>query len=293
MVLIGLGGLWLLSVGLETRIWLRSPSSANYGRAADRVRAEFLPGDVLCAAPSFALRPLELLGDLPGTGLSAMELGMFAGMSRLWVLAEPGAEDSVARISSRLGADVDEQHGPLRVLRFLVSPRPPWHGASAIEQAEARLFKASGPVNGLPCDQPHGRLRGWTCAGEPDWQRNTLEWGDLAGTHSGAERGIWMHPPARGDRKVLTWKDAQVGSRFYFAGSHTEHGARHARAAVHVEVSVDNQPILERDFPVHHGWTVERISVPTALQGAHAVSVALSTADNAGSHFVGDLGVLP
>ena len=179
------------------------------------------------------------------------------------------------------------------MVRYRVAEAAPWHGATRISDAEVRLFKAKGPPEGLLCNGRHARLPGFTCPGEPDWMRATVEWLDVAGTASGGERVIWAHPPSPGGRKEYAWRHVNVGERLALGTSHTEYGARSARAPVHVALHVGSRVLWEGDRVPRLGWQAQRVDVPEDLRGTQDLTVVLSTTNDAANHFVFDVGVAP
>lgn len=280
------------SVALEARIWLRAGLGHEYADASAWVRKDWQPGDTFTVAPAWALRPLEELGDLRGMGVTAARAGLVFGTTRLWVVADADAEEDLRMLAQRFTLEEQRAFGPLSVVRFRVAPQPMAGAVADLRSAEVKLVKARGDA--VTCSQPAGRLAGFTCPGEPDWLRTTSEWLDTGGVPSGGDLALWMHPPPRGDRKEVRLPNVTMGSALRVGGSHTEYGARSARAPVQVRVSVGGQVLLDRAWPVHHGWTVEDVAIPAELRaGPQDVVFSVETQDNAANHFAMDVGVLP
>jgi hypothetical protein len=274
-------------------VWLRATSAWEYQAAAEMVRARMLVGDAFTLAPAFALRPLEKLGDLRGVGLGAAKAGLCLGVRDLWVVAEPGAEEDLRALDRWYRRGVEERAGNLRVVSFRVAEAPGWHAATRMREARVTLFKAKGPEGGVACGTAHPKLPGFTCPGEPDWMRSTVEWLDVAGTASGGELAIWAHPPGAGGRKEYVWPGVEVGGRLALGTSHTEYGARSARAPVTVALHVGDRVLWEGERAPRLGWQVERLEVPPDVQGLQDLKVVVSTRNDAANHFVFDLGVVP
>jgi len=286
-----LAALLLLGFVLEARVWLRTTSAEDYAAAEAIIRPEFKPGDAVTVAPAFALRALERLGDLRGVGSTWVAEGLGVGIRTLWVVAEPGADAWLDKMRSHYRQVDERRAGSLRVFRFDVAAEPRWHAATDIRNAEVRLHKRGGPSEGVHCATPHTRLAGFVCAGEPDWQRTTVEWMDLAGHQSGGEVAVWAHPPSGGDFKTITWRSVNLGPALLLGAGHTEHGARGARSPVDIQVKVAGRVVGTFAFAPHHGLTLHRMDLPADLVGPQDVEVTLSARDNAASHFAVDLGV--
>lgn len=288
---LALVALLVASAALEARIWLRTPTPQDYAAAAAVVRKGFAGGDRLALAPAWALRPLEALGDLPAVGITAVNAGLVLGAQRLWVVADPDGTAQLEALGRRYPLGQREQTGALTVARLDVANTLPWHAVAALPLAQVTLVKPGGEV---ACNVPHPVTVGWSCPGEPDWQRTTAEWLDVGGVHSGGDLALWAHPPGAGERKRIHFSQVPLNAFLVVGGAHTEYGARSARAPVRVQLDINGTTVLLREFAPHHGWTVERVALPEDLQHTQAdVTVWIDSAQNASNHFALDLGVAP
>lgn len=286
-------GTALLSLGLEARVWLRGATQAEYDDATRWVQSEWRDTDRYSVAPAWALRPLEQLGALPAVGISAAQEGLVFGATRLWVVADADGADALQRLAGFFQEDARRTFGPLTVVRFVLAPEPMWGAVHDVARAQVRLFKRQAP-EGTLCNQRQNQPVGWLCPGEPDWLRTTAEWLDTGGVPSGGDLALWMHPPARGDRKEVLFPAVKLGRTLRVGGAHTEFGARTARAPVQVSVRVGNQTLLQRAWEPHHGWQVSSLALsPEVVGTAQDVTLVVESDDNAGNHFALSVGVVP
>ena len=201
-----------------------------------------LGSDAIAVLPPWSVRALSFFGDLQPISADALAERPLDRYRRLFVVVEPDADDHLAALMRRIGAPATTSEvGRLSVLRWDLPAHPVFDLSARVTDATVRLEGKTG----LLCDEPLAGAwgSGVHCPGRGDWLRVRREWqlvtenGDLV---------VWSHPPAPGERLVISWPDVVIGDAVVVRAGHNRAGAERAdkaRGTVRLRVIVDDEEV--------------------------------------------------
>lgn len=276
------GALWLVPLALAVVeaaghfvVQARVVPEEDWAQAAEVVRAEWQPGDLVVAAPAWT-DPLvrRELGDL----LTLEDAGRsdLAQYARLWTLSARGHRPEEAPPQA---PELDRQVGRIRVLRWDLEPEPVRYDF-AEHVAEARVTIGRADEQRVCPWRRSGRPQGGGLGAGPivpperhvcDPRRSWLWVGatiqddlDLQPRYC-----IWQHP-AGGDEEIrATFRDVPLGERLVLYGDvYYEHERHEEHGPVHVAVYVGDEAIGRMVHRDGDGW--KRMEASTDVPGAGA-----------------------
>ena len=242
----------------------RVVDDGDWRRAADRVREQWAPGDVVVSAPGWS-DPLmrRELGDLLGvSGAARSDLSEYR---RLWSLSIRGHRPAGAPDRS---PDLNERVGRVRVLRWdLTADRVLYRMVDQIRSARVT-------IDGRACPPQRGRPRGgglgagaiepaerFACDQRRSWLwvgATVLEDLELQPRHC-----IWQHP-ASPEVIRTTFTNIPLGERFVLAGGlYYEHERTLEHGPLSVGVFLGEVEIGRMVHRDGEGW--KRLSVSTRV----------------------------
>ncbi len=247
--------------------------------------------DALVILPPWSLRPLKTVGDLDpisGDDIAHRPLHRYA---RLWALVEPGAERDHRTLVERRGAPAfSRKAGRVTVERFdLPAPSVVYDLREHIGDASVRIVDDSDVAE--PCTIP---IDGGVSCGREPWQRVNRAWLLVS---ENADDAVWSHPPPRGKRLEISWKDVPIGSAVVVQAGFLREGADAAKAAVRLRVLVDGEvagTVIRKPEALGGTFSFYADVVSTAqFQGRTAtLTFVVDTDDNASAHFAWDATVV-
>jgi hypothetical protein len=275
-----------LELGRHALILAEVPSPANYRAAADYIRGELSPDDLITAAPSFIDPILRLhLGDRIPLAMAGRSDD--AAYQRIWALTIRGAVPSDA--PARKPA-LERSFGPVSVLRYDLGPSPllfdfvsGWKSGRATrlrngDAVECRLRQGGVPRGG---GLGKGVLMPIRERYDCDPERGYLFVGPVVmeDLDNQPRHCLWQHP--QGSEPVsMTFSDVPLGEELiFYAGLYYEHERMRQGGPVKAVISIDGQPRAQLVHRDGDGWV--RLQIDTGALGLErgTVDVAVSAID--------------
>jgi len=286
-----LAALGLLATGVYgAGFWLShdpGPSAEQVALAAQALRSQHQPGDLIILQPAYATRAREYLGDLHPVAVQDPLQEDFDAHPRVWVF---GLFDKAEAIRPRMKASG---------LQLLHSSAPApgitmdlWSTGTQAEPsydflahlASAKVWHEKGSER-IPCDKwttkngQGGKLGRWACPYDKDWFYVAPEWHRM-GDH--LRLCLWAHPPNDG-RLVIQFANVPLRGRIFGHAGHTLNASLNARAPIDLDVSVGKSPSQRLIIDLADTW--RPFSLSTATTTTATVTFAVSSSDAGVNHF--------
>jgi hypothetical protein len=284
------GRLWLLllllpafELGRHALIRAQVPEDSDYRAAAELVRGELQPTDLITAAPGFIDPILRLhLGDRIPLAMAGRSDD--SAYERMWVISIRGALPASAPSAE---PELSRDFGHVRVLRYALGPSPVlFDFVSGWRSARATIDRSGGAS---PCPLRKGSPRGgglgkgallplrerYDCEPSVPW----LSVGPvvLEDLDNQPRHCLWQHPQGAAPIR-MTFEDVPLGEELiFYGGLYYEHERMREGGPIEATISIDDQ---ERARMVHRdgeGW--KRLSVPTTAAQRGKVEIAVSAND--------------
>ena len=268
-------GSWLLllivpafEVLAHAGIVARVPDPEDYRAAADFVRSQLRPLDLITSAPSFT-DPLlrEHLGDRIPLAMAGRSDN--AGYERMWVISARGALPPDAPDAD---AELEREFGALRVLRYKLGKSSVLLDlVQALPSAEVSIFRdgefrrCPRRTGGTPRGGGLGRpvllpiAERFECDPKQPWLfAGSIVMEDLSNS---PRYCVWQHPQGR-DPVRVRYADVPLGEQLvFYGGIYYEHERMRRGGPVQVDISIDGRRRGGMTHRDGEGWT--RIAVAT------------------------------
>lgn len=294
-LLSALAVLAILGTGLYgTWFWLtvdEGPPAEAIAEAANALRAEHQPGDLIFLVPNYATRAREYLGDLSPLAVQDPLLEDFAVHPRAWVFGLFGAAEALRPRMERAGhtlertLDLGVSGVTVDLYRTYADQRTVFSFTGNLDRAKVWHEKRDGNTpcsRWLPSNGQGGRFGRWSCPYDQEWFYVAPEWHRM-GDH--LRFCLWAHPPNQG-RLVIRYPDVPLGGTLFGRAGHTLNSHHHARAPVFLDVAVGDEAPQRFAFDLEDHF--RPFLVPTSTTGTATVTFAVSTPDAGANHFCFD-----
>jgi hypothetical protein len=267
---------------LTAHAWITShvPSDADYRAAADYVRSQLRPRDLLHSVPAFTDPLLRRhLGDRISLAMAGRSDD--AAFERAWVLSIRGATPAFDR-----APEFEREFGRVRVLRYALGKSPVLLDlVQSLASAEVSIVKHGAPrrcprrTGGTPRGGGLGKpvlmpiAERYECEPEKPWLFvGSIVMEDLSNT---PRHCVWHHP--QGSEPVaVRFADVPLGDELmFYGGIYYEHERMRQGGPVEVAMFVDGE---QRGHMVHtdgEGWKRQRIptGAPPGKRGELRIEV--------------------
>lgn len=224
------------------------PDDADYRKAADFVRAELRPRDLITSAPSFTDPILRLhLGDRISLAMAGRSDN--AGYERMWVISARGELPPDAPDGD---PELEREFGRIRVLRYKLGKSTVLLDlVQALPSAEVSVWRDGGlrrcprRTGGVPRGGGLGRpvllpiAERFECDASQPWLFvGSIVMEDLSNT---PRHCVWQHPQGR-DPVTVRYTDVPLGEELvFYGGIYYEHERMRQGGPVQVDISIDGQ----------------------------------------------------
>jgi hypothetical protein len=266
----------------------RVPADADYEAAAEFVRSQLAPRDLITSAPAYIDPLVRLhLGDRISLGMAGRSDD--AGFERMWVVSARGA---IPPDAPRGKPELERAFGRVRVLRYKLGKSSVLMDfVQTLPSAEVNIARNGGVqrcprrTGGVPRGGGLGRpvlmpiAERFECdAGRPWLFVGSIVMEDLSNT---PRYCVWQHP--QGDEPIsVRFEDVPLGDELvFYGGVYYEHERMREGGPIQVDISIDGR---RRGGMTHRdgdGW--QRIAMPsgtpTAQRGEVRIDVRAKAPD--------------
>lgn len=268
------------SYAVYVRLPLTRPTPVDYSDAAAYIRQRWQPGDLIDAAPFWATRVRQHLGDLPLRAFRDLALEDLTRYRRVWLFSSFGAERR-PRVQAAMNARADlvdeRQFGRINVRLYVVRGHEPvlYDFRDALHAARVRIQRGD-----LTHDCPAGERGRWRCSTQ-DWNYVGREIIEMAGEPRAV---IWAHPVSE---SVLTieFEGVPFGRALTLGAGFSRVAAAYGGAPVELTVEAGGRELLRRSFDARSGFARERVETPQLAGGLQHVAFRIRTMDDRVRHF--------
>lgn len=225
------------------------PTEADWLAAAQRVRADWAPGDVVRLEPAWATQGLQFLRDLELDLIDHPEASTLGRYRRLWVLA-PHGHDCAADPPHNASVRERWEFGAVSLCRLSLLHRgtPTYDFLAQLKDAHVRRIHPKEKQECLLLHQGEwhcGKVHPWAYVGPV-----------VKDVDDNPRKAIWAHPLDRGLPLEITYPAVPMGRELALAGGLTLRSILSGEGSpVHFEVRVDGEVVLERTLaPTQKGW---------------------------------------
>ena len=246
---------WLLllvvpAYELIAHAWIVShvPEDADYRAAAELVRSQLVPRDLITSAPEF-IDPIvrQHLGDRISAAMAGRSDD--ANFERMWVISARGALPEDAPEGP---AELDRRFGRLRVLRYQLGKSPVLLDlVQSLASAEISILRGGVPqrcprrTGGVPRGGGLGRPvlmpipERFECDAEHPWLFvGSIVMEDL---ENRPRYCVWQHPQGR-EPVSVRFSDVPLGDQLvFYGGVYYEHERMREGGPIEVDISIDGQ----------------------------------------------------